>query len=115
MDLRARTPMREVAVDTVFVGSCTQRRSKEPRAAAAALRVVAVDTVFVGSCPNGSIEDMRAAAAVLRGRTVADGVTMLVVPGSMRVRAQAEEEGLDTVFTRAGAQWRAAGCSMCLG
>jgi 3-isopropylmalate/(R)-2-methylmalate dehydratase large subunit len=71
--------------------------------------------VFVGSCTNGRIEDLRAAAAVLRGRRVADGVTMLVVPGSMKVRAQAEEEGLDQVFTRAGAQWRTAGCSMCLG
>jgi 3-isopropylmalate/(R)-2-methylmalate dehydratase large subunit len=80
-----------------------------------AMRDIAVDTVFVGSCTNGRIEDLRAAAAVLRGRRVADGVTMLVVPGSMRVRAQAEEEGLHEVFTRAGAQWRAAGCSMCLG
>jgi 3-isopropylmalate/(R)-2-methylmalate dehydratase large subunit len=71
--------------------------------------------VFVGSCTNGRIEDLRAAAAVLRGRRVADGVTMLVVPGSTKVRAQAEEEGLDQVFTRAGAQWRTAGCSMCLG
>jgi len=87
MDLRPGTPMRDIPVDTVFVGSCT----------------------------NGRIEDLRAAAAVLRGRRVADGVEMLVVPGSMRVRAQAEQEGLHEVFTRAGAQWRAAGCSMCLG
>jgi 3-isopropylmalate/(R)-2-methylmalate dehydratase large subunit len=79
------------------------------------MREIPVDTVFVGSCTNGRIEDLRAAAAVLRGRRVADGVTMLVVPGSMKVRAQAEEEGLDQVFTRAGAQWRTAGCSMCLG
>jgi 3-isopropylmalate/(R)-2-methylmalate dehydratase large subunit len=61
------------------------------------------------------MEDLRAAADVLRGRRVADGVRMLVVPGSMAVRAQAEAEGLDTVFTAAGAQWRSAGCSMCLG
>jgi 3-isopropylmalate/(R)-2-methylmalate dehydratase large subunit len=79
------------------------------------LREVAVDTVFLGSCTNGRIEDLRAAAEVLRGRRVADGVRMLVVPGSMRVRAQAESEGLHEVFLRAGAQWRAAGCSMCLG
>jgi 3-isopropylmalate/(R)-2-methylmalate dehydratase large subunit len=80
-----------------------------------ALRDVAVDTVFVGSCTNGRIEDLRAAASVLRGRRVAPSVRMLVVPGSMQVRAQAEDEGLDAVFTTAGAQWRAAGCSMCLG
>ena len=79
------------------------------------LRDVTVDTVFVGSCTNGRIEDLRAAAEVIRGRTVADGVRMLVVPGSMRVKQQAEEEGLDQVFTAAGAQWRQAGCSMCLG
>ncbi|HEV3381494.1 MAG TPA: 3-isopropylmalate dehydratase large subunit [Trebonia sp.] len=79
------------------------------------LRDVAVDTVFVGSCTNGRLSDLRAAAEVLRGRHVADGVRMLVVPGSMQVRAQAEAEGLDEVFVAAGAQWRSAGCSMCLG
>ncbi|MDQ2816212.1 MAG: 3-isopropylmalate dehydratase large subunit [Actinomycetota bacterium] len=79
------------------------------------LRDVAVDTVFVGSCTNGRIEDLRAAAAVLRGRQVAPSVRMLVVPGSMAVRAQAQQEGLDAIFTAAGAQWRLAGCSMCLG
>ncbi|MBY8856289.1 3-isopropylmalate dehydratase large subunit [Nocardia sp. CA2R105] len=79
------------------------------------LRDVAVDTVFVGSCTNGRIEDLRAVAAVLEGRTVADGVRMLIVPGSMRVRAQAESEGLGEIFTAAGAEWRQAGCSMCLG
>jgi 3-isopropylmalate/(R)-2-methylmalate dehydratase large subunit len=80
-----------------------------------ALRDITVDTVFVGSCTNGRIEDLRAAASVLRGRRVAPSVRMLVVPGSMQVRAQAEREGLDAVFTAAGAQWRSAGCSMCLG
>jgi 3-isopropylmalate/(R)-2-methylmalate dehydratase large subunit len=79
------------------------------------LRDVAVQTVFLGSCTNGRMEDLRAAADVLRGRRVADGVRMLVVPGSMAVRAEAEAEGLDAVFTAAGAQWRSAGCSMCLG
>ena len=79
------------------------------------MRDVAVDTVFVGSCTNGRIEDLRAVAEVLRGRKVADGVRMLIVPGSMRVRAQAETEGLSDIFTSAGAQWRQAGCSMCLG
>ncbi|MEU4415189.1 3-isopropylmalate dehydratase large subunit [Nocardia salmonicida] len=79
------------------------------------LREVSVDTVFVGSCTNGRIEDLRAVADVLKGRQVADGVRMLVVPGSMRVRAQAEKEGLGEIFTAAGAEWRQAGCSMCLG
>jgi 3-isopropylmalate/(R)-2-methylmalate dehydratase large subunit len=87
MDLRPGTPMRDIAVDTVFVGSCT----------------------------NGRIEDLRAVAEVLRGRRVADGIRMLIVPGSMRVRAQAESEGLGEIFVAAGAQWRQAGCSMCLG
>lgn len=87
MDLKAGTPMRDIAVDTVFVGSCT----------------------------NGRIEDLRVVADILRGRQVADGVRMLIVPGSMRVRAQAESEGLGEVFTAAGAEWRLAGCSMCLG
>ena len=79
------------------------------------MRDITVDTVFVGSCTNGRIEDLRAVADVLRGRKVADGVRMLVVPGSMRVRAQAESEGLGEIFTAAGAEWRQAGCSMCLG
>jgi 3-isopropylmalate/(R)-2-methylmalate dehydratase large subunit len=79
------------------------------------LREISVDTVFLGSCTNGRIEDLRAAADVIRGRKVAAGVRMLVVPGSMRVRAQAEYERLHEVFLAAGAEWRAAGCSMCLG
>ncbi len=79
------------------------------------LRDISVDTVFLGSCTNGRIEDLRAAAGVLKGHQVAGGVRMLVVPGSMRVKAQAEAEGLDAIFTAAGAEWRSAGCSMCLG
>jgi 3-isopropylmalate/(R)-2-methylmalate dehydratase large subunit len=79
------------------------------------LRQVAVDTVFIGSCTNGRIEDLRAAAAVVAGRHKADSVRVLVVPGSARVRLQAESEGLDKVFTEFGAEWRNAGCSMCLG
>ena len=78
------------------------------------LRNIKIDTVFVGSCTNGRIEDLRAVAEVLKGRTVANSVRMLVVPGSVRVKMQAQEEGLDTVFTAAGAEWREAGCSMCL-
>jgi 3-isopropylmalate/(R)-2-methylmalate dehydratase large subunit len=80
-----------------------------------ALRDVPVDVVFLGSCTNGRLEDLRAAAEVLRGRKVADGVRMMVVPGSAVVRAEAEKEGLHEVFTAAGAEWRFAGCSMCLG
>jgi 3-isopropylmalate/(R)-2-methylmalate dehydratase large subunit len=79
------------------------------------LRDIKVDTVFVGSCTNGRIEDLRAAAQIMDGRKVAEGVRVLVVPGSMQVRQQAEQEGLDAVFTAAGAEWRQAGCSMCLG
>jgi 3-isopropylmalate/(R)-2-methylmalate dehydratase large subunit len=79
------------------------------------LREIEVDTVFIGSCTNGRLEDLRAAADVLRGRSVASGVRVLVVPGSVAVRAAAEAEGLHEVFTAAGAEWRGAGCSMCLG
>ena len=87
MGLQAGTPMREIDVDTVFIGSCT----------------------------NGRIEDLRTAAEVIKGHTVDPGTRLLVVPGSVRVRLQAEEEGLDLVFKEAGAEWRGAGCSMCLG
>jgi 3-isopropylmalate/(R)-2-methylmalate dehydratase large subunit len=87
MDLTAGTPMTDIAVDTVFIGSCT----------------------------NGRIEDLRVVADVWRDRKVADNVRVLVVPGSVMVRLQAEAEGLDKVFTAAGAEWRQAGCSMCLG
>ncbi|MET0508007.1 MAG: 3-isopropylmalate dehydratase large subunit [Burkholderiaceae bacterium] len=76
---------------------------------------LSVDRVFIGSCTNGRIEDLRAAAAVVRGRNVADGVEAWVVPGSGLVKRQAEDEGLDRVFIAAGFQWRHAGCSMCLG
>jgi 3-isopropylmalate/(R)-2-methylmalate dehydratase large subunit len=79
------------------------------------LREVKVDTVFVGSCTNGRIEDLRTAAAILEGRHVDADTRLLVVPGSVRVRLQAEDEGLDVIFKEAGAEWRGAGCSMCLG
>ena len=87
MDLRPGTPMREIDVDTVFIGSCT----------------------------NARLEDLRAAATVVDGRRVRSGMRAMVVPGSMKVKSQAEAEGLDRVFTAAGFEWRAAGCSMCLG
>ena len=87
MDLKAGTPMKEIKIDTVFLGSCT----------------------------NGRIEDLRSAAQIIKGKKVASNTRMLVVPGSARVRLQAESEGLDKVFLEAGAEWRSAGCSMCLG
>jgi 3-isopropylmalate/(R)-2-methylmalate dehydratase large subunit len=73
-----------------------------------------VDVVFIGSCTNSRISDLRAAAQLISGRKVADGVRMLVVPGSESVRRQAEAEGLDQAFKNAGAEWRHAGCSMCI-
>jgi len=73
-----------------------------------------LDVVFIGSCTNGRIEDLRAAASVLRGRRVAAGLRVLVVPGSQQVKKQAETEGLDDVFKAAGAEWRESGCSMCI-
>src|SRR5919198_2025877 len=79
------------------------------------LRAITVDRVFLGSCTNARIEDLRAAAGVVRGRRVAAGVRAMVVPGSALVKAQAEREGLDAVFRAAGFEWRGAGCSMCLG
>jgi 3-isopropylmalate/(R)-2-methylmalate dehydratase large subunit len=79
------------------------------------IREIEVDTVFLGSCTNARIEDLRAAARVLEGHKVKEGIRALVVPGSMRVKKQAEEEALDKVFTSAGFEWRNAGCSMCLG
>jgi 3-isopropylmalate/(R)-2-methylmalate dehydratase large subunit len=78
------------------------------------MREVAVDTVFIGSCTNSRIEDLRAAAEVLRGRKVKAGLRAMVVPGSFAVKDQAEAEGLHTVFTEAGLEWREPGCSMCL-
>jgi 3-isopropylmalate/(R)-2-methylmalate dehydratase large subunit len=87
MDLRPGTPIQEVRLDRVFIGSCT----------------------------NSRIGDLRAAAAVVKGRRVAEGVHAMVVPGSGQVKAQAEREGLDEIFRAAGFDWRAAGCSMCLG
>jgi 3-isopropylmalate/(R)-2-methylmalate dehydratase large subunit len=87
MDLKAGTPIEQIAIDRVFLGSCT----------------------------NGRIEDLRAAASVVRGYHVATTVRAMVVPGSQAVKAQAEKEGLDKVFTAAGFDWREPGCSMCLG
>ena len=114
-------PLSERVPDPEAIGDENERVAAEKALAymdlvpGTALRDIHVDTVFLGSCTNGRIEDLRAAAAVLKGHKVADGVRMLVVPGSMRVRAAAESEGLHQVFLDAGAEWRQAGCSMCLG
>jgi 3-isopropylmalate/(R)-2-methylmalate dehydratase large subunit len=87
MDLVAGTPMKDIRVDQVFMGSCT----------------------------NSRIEDLRAFASVIKGKKLADGVKLMVVPGSARVRLEAEAEGIDTIVTEFGGEWRFAGCSMCLG
>jgi 3-isopropylmalate/(R)-2-methylmalate dehydratase large subunit len=114
-------PLGGVVPDPAAMADPAARSSAERALAYMALapgtpmRDIEVDTVFLGSCTNGRIEDLRAAAAVIAGRSVADGVRMLVVPGSARVRLHAEDEGLDVVFKEAGAEWRSAGCSMCLG
>jgi 3-isopropylmalate/(R)-2-methylmalate dehydratase large subunit len=79
------------------------------------MREVRLDRVFIGSCTNARIGDLRAAAEIVRGRKVASSVSAMVVPGSQQVRAQAEKEGLDAIFRDAGFDWRTAGCSMCLG
>jgi 3-isopropylmalate/(R)-2-methylmalate dehydratase large subunit len=80
-----------------------------------AMKDIPVDAVFMGSCTNSRIEDLRAFASIIKGHTKAEGVRVMVVPGSARVRLEAEAEGLDKVFTDFGAEWRFAGCSMCLG
>jgi 3-isopropylmalate/(R)-2-methylmalate dehydratase large subunit len=107
--------------DPASFGTDAQRQSAQRAltymglAAGTAIRDIAVDTVFIGSCTNGRLADLRAAAEVIRGKKVHQGVRALVVPGSARVKAEAEAEGLDRQFTEAGFEWRSAGCSMCLG
>ncbi len=113
--LSANVPTPSELSDPVEAAAAERALEYMGLSAGTPLREIKVDTVFLGSCTNGRIEDLRAAASVLAGRTIADGVRMLVVPGSARVKLQAEAEGLDAVFTAFGAEWRAAGCSMCLG
>ena len=100
--------------DPVEAGTAERALEYMGLTAGSKLSDVAIDTVFIGSCTNSRIEDLRAAAAVARGRKVHDGMRTLVVPGSFEVKAQAEEEGLDQVFKDAGFDWREPGCSMCL-
>ena len=111
----ARVPEPEALVDDAARESARRALAYMALRPGTPIREIAVDTVFLGSCTNGRIEDLRAAAAVLRGRHVRSSVRALVVPGSMAVRAQAEAEGLDRIFQDAGFEWRGAGCSMCLG
>jgi len=114
LPLSASVPSPDDAVDDVDRVAIERALEYMDLVPGTPLREVGIDTVFVGSCTNGRIEDLRAAASVMRGRRVADSVRMLVVPGSVRVKQQAEAEGLDQVFRDAGAEWREAGCSMCL-
>jgi 3-isopropylmalate/(R)-2-methylmalate dehydratase large subunit len=99
--------------DDPTIGRPSRARSSTGVAAARGIRDIAVDTVFIGSCTNGRIEDLRAVAEVLDGRHVT-AKRVMIVPGSHAVKAQAEAEGLDHIFTAAGADWREPGCSMCL-
>jgi 3-isopropylmalate/(R)-2-methylmalate dehydratase large subunit len=112
--LSANVPSPADAVDEVDRIAIENALTYMDLVAGTPMRDVKVDTVFIGSCTNGRIEDLRVAAEVMKGRTVADGMRVLVVPGSVRVRLQAHAEGLDTIFSAAGAEWREAGCSMCL-
>jgi 3-isopropylmalate/(R)-2-methylmalate dehydratase large subunit len=113
--LSAKVPDPEQIEDLETRGAATRALTYMGLTAGTPLRKIKVDTVFLGSCTNGRIEDLRAAAAIIKGHKVASEVTMLVVPGSAKVRLQAESEGLDKIFLEAGAEWRQAGCSMCLG
>ena len=120
------TPAQSVAVDGNVPDPSSFSDPSERESAARALtymgltpgtpmQEVTIDTVFIGSCTNSRIEDLRSAAEVMDGRRVADGVRVLVVPGSRQVKLEAEREGLDSIFIASGAEWRDAGCSMCLG
>ena len=112
--LSANVPSPADAVDEVDRIAIENALTYMDLVAGTPMRDVKVDTVFIGSCTNGRIEDLRVAAEVMKGRTVAEGMRVLVVPGSVRVRLQAHTEGLDAIFSAAGAEWREAGCSMCL-
>jgi len=113
--LSARVPRPEDFADASDQGAARKALEYMGLNGGEPMREITIDTVFLGSCTNGRMEDLRAAADVLRGRSVHPDVNMIVVPGSARVRLAAEAEGLHEVFMDAGAQWRGAGCSMCLG
>ena len=112
---RDRSPTRRRSTTRTTGSPRSARSSTWTSAPASAIEDIRIDRVFIGSCTNSRIEDLRAAAAIVAGHTVDPRVKALVVPGSAQVRRQAEEEGLDRVFLDAGFEWRLAGCSMCLG
>ena len=107
-------PSPESFDDEIKRQACTNALAYMGLTANTKMTDISVDYVFIGSCTNGRIEDLRIAADVAKGTQVVDGVTAIVVPGSYHVKTQAEEEGLDKVFTEAGWEWREPGCSMCL-
>jgi len=115
LPLNANVPNPAEIADAEERGAAERALTYMGLTAGTPLKSIKVDTVFLGSCTNGRIEDLRAAADVLKGKKIAPNTRMLVVPGSARVRLQAEGEGLDKVFIDFGAEWRNAGCSMCLG
>jgi len=115
LPLNASVPNPADIVDVEERGAAERALTYMGLEAGVPLKSIKVDTIFLGSCTNGRIEDLRAAAEIIKGKKKADSVRMLVVPGSARVRLQAEQEGLDKVFIDFGAEWRNAGCSMCLG
>ena len=114
-DIDGSVPDPDVFPDSAKRDSARRALTYQGLRAGTAIRDIAVDAVFIGSCTNARIEDLRAAADVITGHRVKGGVRALVVPGSAQVKEQAEREGLDRLFVEAGFEWRAAGCSMCLG
>ncbi len=114
LPISGTVPHPDSATDPIERDSIERALAYMDLKAGTAITDIAIDRVFIGSCTNGRIEDLRSAAAVLDGRTIADTVTGLVVPGSGLVKEQAEAEGLDKIFLAAGLEWREAGCSMCL-
>ena len=115
LPLSANVPDPSTIADAEERGAAERALEYMDLKAGTPLKNIAIDTVFLGSCTNGRIEDLRSAAKILDGKKIASTLRMLVVPGSARVRLQAEAEGLDKIFIHAGAEWRNAGCSMCLG
>jgi 3-isopropylmalate/(R)-2-methylmalate dehydratase large subunit len=115
LPLNAKVPNPADYADAAVRASAERALEYMGLTAGTPLKEIAIDTVFLGSCTNGRIEDLRSAAAIVKGKKIASTLRMLVVPGSARVRLEAEAEGLDKVFIDAGAEWRNAGCSMCLG
>jgi 3-isopropylmalate/(R)-2-methylmalate dehydratase large subunit len=115
VSLSDSVPDPESVVDPNEKAAATRALEYMALEAGTPMKAIPVDAVFMGSCTNSRIEDLRAFASIVRGRTKAEGVRVMVVPGSARVRLEAEAEGLDKVFTDFGAEWRFAGCSMCLG